>query len=191
MKNITKILSWAVALLLLSLAGVLLLSKFNNPLGIRVFTVLSGSMEPTIPTGSVVISQARSNYEEGEIVTVRSKPGAKVETITHRITKKQVDEDTNITVYELKGDANEEVDNELINKNRVIGEVIITIPGLGRVINFAQSQLGFILLLVIPGTYIIFSETQTIKKEVGELLKQRKEKRKPAHQPVETKHDEV
>lgn len=186
--KITNIFSWIIVFFVVIIASVLVVSTFNTPVGVRVFSVLSGSMEPTIPTASLVITKSQNDYAENDVVTVRSERTAK-ETVTHRIVKVEKDEETGKVNYQLKGDANKQADGELVDKNRVVGKVIGHIPFAGRLVSFAQTQMGFIFLIVIPATLIAYSELMSIKNESIKLIKARKEK-KLAHQPAEVKKDE-
>src|SRR4030043_2456032 len=89
--------------------------KENFP---RAYIVQSGSMEPTIKTGSIVVSSWKDSYAPGDIVTFILN-GNKKNIITHRIEFKQypegIDKDP---VYITSGDANEDFDNWQIKKKR-------------------------------------------------------------------------
>jgi signal peptidase len=130
-------------------------------------------MEPALPTGSLVFVVNKNDYQKGDIVTVRSKAGGK-ETVTHRIDEVVNNDETDVTMYELKGDANKIKDSEPVNKNRVLGRVVGHVPYAGRVVGFAQTQMGFVFLVVVPCTLIIYSELMTIKKELLLLIKKRR-----------------
>lgn len=183
MKKIGQILSWIVTLAIFGFAGVLILSRFNTPLGVRIFTVISGSMEPAIPTGSVVLVKSADSYQIGDIVTVRSESSAK-NTVTHRIHGIEEKELSDRLKYQLKGDANEEPDPETVNETRVIGKVITHVPYLGRAVAFSQSQLGFMILIVMPATLIIYNEVMTLKKEIPELISKHRSKKSDSDHKV-------
>lgn len=187
-KKITSLLSWGVTAFLLFVAALLILSKMNTPVGLRVFSVLSGSMEPEIHVGSMVFVKSQADYAEGDVVTVRAKTGE--ETVTHRIHKVIKNDEEGVVLYELKGDANEEPDREQVNKNRVVGKVITSIPYVGRIVAFSQTQMGFMLLIVIPAVLIIYSEAMSIKKEVLKLLKNKKQKNSSKETTMAEKHIE-
>ncbi len=183
-KQIGNILSWMVALVILAFAGALVLSRFNTPLGIRVFTVMSGSMEPAIQTGALAFTRATNDYQVGDVITVRSETSIK-NTVTHRINAIETDEDNGKKQYRLKGDANEEPDKELVGESRVIGEVIGHAPYLGRVVAFSQSEMGFVVLIIIPGTLLAYGEIMTIKHEVMRLLKKKEQSKEETVSAVE------
>ncbi|MUV87370.1 signal peptidase I [Natronomonas sp. CBA1123] len=104
------------------------------------FVVLSGSMEPAISPGDVVIV-ASGPVTVGDVITYRT--GNEVPT-THRIVE-EVD-----GAYRTKGDANENADAGLVAPEQVLGSVIVIIPLIGYVILWANTTLGFVLLVVVP-----------------------------------------
>jgi len=104
------------------------------------FVVLSGSMEPAISPGDVVIV-ASGPVAVGDVITYRT--GNEVPT-THRIVE-EVD-----GAYRTKGDANENVDAGLVDPSQVLGNVVVVIPLIGYVILWANTTVGFALLVVVP-----------------------------------------
>lgn len=124
------------------------------------FVVLSGSMEPDIAPGDVVIVDEGSTeaIEEGDIITfVRGENGKPV---THRVVG--VEERGDTTAFTTKGDANEDVDAQPVPAGNVIGEVTVTIPYIGHVIQFTQRPVGFVVLVLLPLGLLGFSEIWTI-----------------------------
>jgi signal peptidase len=124
------------------------------------FVVLSGSMEPEIAPGDVVIVDERSTeaIEEGDIITFVRGEGDKP--VTHRVVG--IEERGDTTVFTTKGDANEDVDAQPIPAGNVIGEVSVTIPYIGHVIQFAQRPIGFVVLVLLPLGLLGLSEVWTI-----------------------------
>lgn len=129
------------------------------------FVVLSGSMEPTLQSGDVVVvrSVEPAAVKEGDVITFRA-PGdadkAERDRITHRVVeKKRTDSGV---VYRTKGDANESPDPWRVQHSQVIGEVWFNVPVVGHVILFAQQPGGQILLIVIPGLLLIGSGLRTL-----------------------------
>lgn len=143
--------------------------------GWRLLVVKSGSMEPTIKTGSLIFIKRETDYKKGNIITYGSltQPDS---LITHRITEEVEKEDGKY--FKTKGDSNTTEDVTLAPTKDVIGKYKFSIPYLGYVIGFAKTQIGLILLIVIPVTLIIYSEILNIKREVQLLLDKRKTKEK-------------
>lgn len=134
----------------------------------HLLTVLSGSMSPAVNPGDVVVI---SNVNPDEIKVndiITFKKDDKF-IFTHRIVEVKKE---NPVQFRTKGDANEEADAGFVTSEEVLGKVILTIPKLGYLRNFVRSFLGFMLLIVIPGVLIIYSETKKI-------LKNKKGKNKP------------
>lgn len=170
MKKIVNVVYWLVLIVIVAAAAAVVLAKFNTPLGVRVFSVQSGSMEPAIHVGSIVFVKTGS-YDVGDVITARSERNAN-ETVTHRIV--EVTDEAGTRMFKLKGDANEDPDGELVPERRVIGKVILSLPYFGRVVAFAQTQVGFVVMIVIPGTIIVYSELMNIKKEMGKMFSGKK-----------------
>ena len=175
MKKIFKFFYTLLIVGLFVIAGLVFLSAFNTPIKFRLFSVNSGSMEPVIPLGSLVVVVPVNEYQASDVITFRSERKAK-ETATHRIVEVVKNEETGKISFKTKGDANENADSEEIVLSRVVGKVVTIIPLLGYILSFAQTQLGLILLIVIPATMIIYSEVQTIKNEILKKIKDKKEK---------------
>ena len=110
-------------------------------LGYRVFTVISGSMEPKYSVGDLIyVKQVDPDgIKKGDIITFVLNEQLTV--ATHRV---EVVDAENRYFY-TKGDANETIDAAPVHFNNVIGIPQFSIPLLGYVSNFIQNP---------PGTYI-------------------------------------
>lgn len=120
------------------------------------FVVLTASMTPAIAPGDVVIVDERdpNAIAEGDVITfVR---GDNEVPVTHRVIG--VTATAGETAFETQGDANEGPDASLVPAENVLGVVAITIPYLGYVIQFADSPIGFALLVVVPFGLLVISE---------------------------------
>ena len=158
-----KILSTILQLLLLTgilIFFLLFLSARLSLFGFRSFTVVTGSMEPNIHVGSVVITKTLNDYEFGEIITFKRKNL----TVTHRLTGIKNGN------YVTKGDKNKKPDAEFVKKTDVIGQVLIVIPYFGRIATFLKSVPGFILFVILPATIFIILELFNIKKELEKQI---------------------
>ncbi|PIR43423.1 signal peptidase I [candidate division WWE3 bacterium CG10_big_fil_rev_8_21_14_0_10_32_10] len=171
LKKIFSLLYWLVIVFLVFLSLSLFLSKFDT-LNYRIFSVTSGSMKPSIKAGSLVVVVPKSNYSVKDVITFYQDKDLK-KTITHRIIEKSEDKDNNLVSYKTKGDANEDKDIKSVSDSVVIGKVLFSLPYLGYPIEFSKTQMGFVLLVVIPATIIIYSELNNIK---SELFKNKKTK---------------
>lgn len=116
--------------------------------GLQVFAVLSGSMEPTYHVGSLIYVKSVDPYElqSGDVITFMMNEDT---VATHRIVEVVPDEnDSSVVRYKTRGDANEAEDGSLVHYKNVIGSPLFTIPYLGYVSNYIQNP---------PGTYIAIS----------------------------------
>lgn len=176
-----------IFVLLLIIAGTVALSMFDIPGGIKFYNVQSGSMEPTIKTGSLIISKPFDSYQIGDIITFKSAKDKDIKnpkvTTTHRISEIKNNEDK--VEYITKGDANDVVDVEPVSKDLIIGKSFFYIPYLGYPISFAKTKEGLIVLIVIPVTLIIYSEILTIKKEAVRLYKESKKRKLTKMEKIE------
>jgi hypothetical protein len=73
------------------------------------------------------------------------------------------------TVYRTKGDANEEADQKVIPKTKVVGSVFLGVPKIGYAVESAKTPQGFILLVVVPATIIVYEELRSIGRELRKL----------------------
>lgn len=153
----------------------LIFSAFPIPGNFKIMTVLSGSMEPTIKTGSIVVIKPAKEYKIGDIITFgpysKKKPP-----ITHRIYDIEVVEGK--VFYITKGDANNAPDSRKVPKDEVLGKVLLDVPYLGYAVEAAKKPWGFMTIIIVPAVVIIYEEIRKIVKEVKKL----KEKRSQNHE---------
>lgn len=165
---------WAVVAVLFLTSFALVLSKFNTPLGFRLFSIDSGSMTPAIRQGELVIVKPQASYAEGDIITFshRNDP---TQFTTHRLVQRSEDKDLNRVTFTTKGDANDSPDLATTIKSQIVGKVLFSIPLIGYLVAFAKTQLGFVILVVIPATILIYEESKNLKKEISQAIKDKKE----------------
>lgn len=129
-----------------------------NLFGYQFKTVLSGSMEPEIQTGSIIsIKQGGdpTRFEKDDVITFRSDDIL----ITHRIIEVQESGQQYIT----QGDNNNGPDLEPVPADNVVGAYTgFTVPYVGYVIDFASSKQGTVLLLILPGVLLVMYAAVTI-----------------------------
>lgn len=111
--------------------------------GIQPYVVESGSMEPTIKTGSICFINKRVNYDDmhvNDIIAFKLDTGAFA---THRIVS-ITDEG-----FQTKGDANNNIDSVITTRSNFLGKNIYSIPGAGFIIKAIQSARGKIIFATI------------------------------------------
>ncbi|MDO4648680.1 MAG: signal peptidase I [Eubacteriales bacterium] len=129
---IRKILSFLLAILFISFL-------FFFSTHYRIYTVMSGSMEPAISTGSMVVVDLRERKPEvSDIITFQKGTSR----ITHRIM--EISEDGITT----KGDANAAEDFSRVQENQIIGTVRLSIPLIGYLIAAGRHPISLCLLAI-------------------------------------------
>ncbi len=134
----------------------------------KVLTVISGSMDPKITIGSVVVVKPEQEYKIGDVITFGLSSKTKTPT-THRIYDIKVVDGN--PVYITKGDANNAPDSKEIGKKDIIGKVLFSVPFAGYAVEFAKKPAGFIVIIMVPALIIVGDEIIKIYKEI----KRRKE----------------
>jgi signal peptidase len=124
--------------------------------------VLTGSMSPSIPTGSAIFIRPQATYAVGDVVTYRRVSDADV--TTHRIVGTEVYEGE--VLHTVQGDANETVDQKPVRKNEIYGKVWVHVPYFGFLFDFFRTPMGFVLIVVIPAFAVILEQIQKVKNEV-------------------------
>jgi signal peptidase len=145
-----RILSWilvaAAAIVAASLLAVTIGPKF---LPYQALVVRSGSMSPTIRTGSIVFYKKvnASKVKVGDII-VFDKPGQANEKVTHRVFK--ISNGATGRYFTTKGDANGAPDAWRVPAVGTGWVSAFHVPAVGYALAALQSTLARLLLLVIP-----------------------------------------
>ena len=148
MRKLAK--AYNTAVLTVTAAALLFVGAFTVPrlFGVYPFVVQSSSMEPAIPTGSVVFVNTKdSDMEAGDVVTFGLSAGegkGKGVYVTHRIYRIFEEED----LIQTKGDANNAPDGYL-EKGAVLGKAFLRVPRIGFLLDYLQKRHGYIILAVL------------------------------------------
>lgn len=142
----------AIALLLvialLSLGAQLLDPARPLPgiLGYSQLVVISGSMQPAIDPGDLLIIRQEEAYRPGDIVTFTEGESL----VTHRLL--EVNGDTALT----RGDANN-TDDAPVSLSRIQGRMVLRVPAIGSLVLYLRSSQGtltltalLVLLVAVP-----------------------------------------
>ncbi len=144
---ITTVLIVIIVLIAIALAGVRLF-------GFQVYTVLSGSMEPTYHVGSLIYVQKTDpkDVQVGDPITFVLNEQLTV--ATHRVVGIDVDEQ-GVIRFQTKGDANASADGNKVHQNNLIGKPVFTIPYLGYVATFIQNKPGMYIAIAAGAVLIL------------------------------------
>jgi signal peptidase len=156
------------------IAILLLISVFPITGNFKVLAVLSGSMEPSVHTGSIVVVKPSEFYKIGDVITF-GKISKRNTPTTHRINEVKNSTSTGLT-YITKGDANNAPDLKEVRPTEIVGKEILTIPYVGYAINTAKKPWGFALIIIVPALLVIFDEAKKIKDEVKKMKVAKNEK---------------
>lgn len=159
-------------LLVIAAAGVayVAIPYFGN----QALIVRSGSMQPAIDIGSIVVARPQlkefisplvntAEYKVGDIIAFKSEKNPKT-IVTHRVTSIETGEKG--VFYKTKGDANEEPDNWSVSPQNILGKVYFTLPQAGKLLAFAKSKIGFSSLIIFPAALVILMEIFNIIKHI-------------------------
>lgn len=110
-------------------------------MGYEIYNVVSGSMEPEIPVGSVIYVEPAEpgQVQEGDIIAFHSEDSI----VTHRVVRNQTVE----RIFRTKGDANAEEDINTVEYEALIGRVVRHYPVIGSLLFIYTSDVGKIYVL--------------------------------------------
>lgn len=141
-RSVIRILNIAVSFLIVIFMLLAILLVGLRFAGLQIFTVLSGSMEPTFHVGSVIYVKKvdPATLQKGDAITFTLSEGT---VVTHRIIELVQDENNpNITRFRTQGDANNTADGTLVEEDNIIGKAVFSIPYLGYVATYIQTESG-------------------------------------------------
>lgn len=121
----------------------------------RSYVVLSGSMEPAISPGDVVIVGAvdPASLAVGDVITFQRTADSVA--VTHRIVEVGGSVADGSLSFLTEGDANEDPDPAPVPADAVVGKVVLTLPYIGYVVQFAGTTAGMALLVGVPVVLLV------------------------------------
>lgn len=160
---------------------------YVNVFGFMTFRVVTGSMEPTIHVGALMLTRETdiSDIKLNDIVCFRSQDSQIWGSIvTHRVVNVMELEDGSI-LLETKGDANTVADGYYVKESNLVGKVIWYTGDdstLASMFSFFTSEVGFLACIVFPGLLLlglIFKDSVgNIRAELDQLLAEAEEREK-------------
>ncbi len=153
--------------------------------GYSLFRVVTGSMEPTIPTGSLIVSSSVDidAVQVDDVICFRSKSSDMLgRSITHRVIGISTDANGQIQL-QTKGDANVAADGYYVTADNLIGRVTWCSGKdsfLPSFVSFFSTKISFMALIALPCLVIaglIFRNcVKNVKRDItaamAELLEQ-------------------
>ncbi|MEI6477424.1 MAG: signal peptidase I [bacterium] len=149
----------------LGLLGVYLLLLPLAVRSLRYEVILSGSMAPGLPVGSLIVVRElpASQYQVGDVVSFKV-PSRPSEVVTHRLVRLYRDEQ-GLRLAKTKGDANTNGDPWTLSLGNIMGKEVAVIPWLGYLAIVMRLPSGFLaaaalslVFLVLPEMWALWSE---------------------------------
>ena len=149
--------------------------------GNKALIVRSGSMQPAIGVGDLVVVNARKpvaapapaifpKYKIGDIVAFSGQKDTSTIT-THRIVDIKAEEGK--IQYVTKGDANDSPDSGLVSEDKILGKSAFKIAGLGKIFALAKTRDGFLALVIVPALLVILFEIYNILRELIRIKREK------------------
>lgn len=152
---VVSVILWAIILLAALYAFTTMATKDDQNvasiLGYTPLVVETDSMKPTFESGDLIFIKKcdTSKLNEGDIITFHTIIDNQYALNTHRIQK--IDEANGVRSYTTIGDNNNGVaDQHVISDGDIVGKYIGHVSGLGKVMNFLSSSMGFLIVIVLP-----------------------------------------
>lgn len=181
-RRIVSALTTVAMLLAFTLAGIMVLPTL---LGYERYVIITGSMVPTLPVGSVVYDEVVpvEDLEVGDIITFVPPPEFGItDPVTHRIVK--IDEGGDQRVFRTQGDNNDDMDPwKMVLSSAEQPRVVHHIPYVGYV--YMALQVGWVQLLVIglPALALVVYIVVTLWRVSGDAVRAEHEQAETAEVP--------
>ena len=149
-----SVMLWAVILVAALFAFTTLATKDANNVatlaGYTPLTVASDSMLPTFRAGDLIVIRKcdPAGLKQGDIITFHAIINNQYALNTHRIA--EIQDIDGARSYMTKGDNNAIPDVHMITDGDIVGKFVTRVPGVGKVMDFLSSSLGFLVIIVLP-----------------------------------------
>ncbi|MBM7415959.1 MULTISPECIES: signal peptidase I [Nocardiaceae] len=153
---IKTIVSWTA---LLAATAILLVAVLIPKIaGAQPYTILTPSMVPTYPPGTLVVVKPTDDIGIGTVITYQLQSGLP-EVVTHRVVGTAFDDDGERR-YIARGDANDVPDQSPVQPAQVRGSVWYSIPYLGYVNNWLTGSTRTAVVGIAAGVLIGYAAWQ-------------------------------
>lgn len=138
-------------------AGLAALVTVPRAVGVTPFTVLTGSMEPALDPGDVVLSarHAPLDVRPGDVVTFHD-PSRGGELVTHRV--ESMRRNGAMVSFVTRGDANDVSERWSVPADGAIGRAVLRVPDVGHVLQRAGTREGKLALIAAPALLLVMLE---------------------------------
>ncbi len=175
MKNvILKIFRYFFITIFVLFVLMICLQRFSNNrislFNFRLFTVITGSMEPKYKVGDVLVAVETSpeNIKVGDAVSYLGNKGeVKNKVITHEVVKIEKNSQGKYRFHTKGICDNCMKEDPIVDESQLYGVVKYKVQSLSFIYKVVGKPLGFFLFVVVPILYIVISEivTSLVEKE--------------------------
>lgn len=179
MKKFLKILfNCLIVLLSMFFLFILIINFSSNNDGIMKFSKYSlfyvegDSMYPEIKDGDFIAinTNKKSKYDVGEVISFIQEIDDGYIVVTHKIVS--VDDSSESYKYVTRGVNNKEIDEKMVRDNQIIGIYSgFRIPLLGYIAKFCSTDIGYLILVVIPLGGVLLMSIYELIKEIDKRKK--------------------
>ncbi|PVY30494.1 signal peptidase I [Williamsia muralis] len=155
-----QIITWLILMILVAiLLAAIVVPKIA---GAQPYTVLTSSMKPGYPPGTLIVVQKVDTTELaiGDVVTYQMESD-KSDVITHRVVGFTFDQQGN-QLLTTQGDAVAVPDANPVVSEQVRGKLWYAIPYLGYVNNWVSGSTRLILVYVLASVLVLYAATQFV-----------------------------
>lgn len=123
--------------------------------GYAPLIVLTGSMEPEIMSGDLIIVKQidAKDVKEKDVIAFFDPDGNGTSILTHRVT--EIYEEDGTLYFRTWGDANDTADRLPVSADKLVGVYVTRIGGAGNVAMFMQTTAGLVICVIVPLVLII------------------------------------
>ena len=119
--------------------------------GIRMFSIQTESMYPTLLPGDLIFDQGIKDPAElrkGDIITYWTVINGERVLNTHRI--HEIYDGGGYLIFATKGDNNTAADALTVHESEIVGKYSMRVAGVGKVFDYLQTSTGFLIVVVVP-----------------------------------------
>lgn len=154
MRRLIKMLEWVATGVVALVVVMAVLALVGPRFGWNTHPVLSGSMEPALPVGGVIVTVPvrLEDVQVGDIITFDTGQHR----ITHRVIEIVNQEQGGRQWFRTKGDANEEADGQLVTSStEFVAKAIAYVPYLGYLASAARNKLTYFVAVGVPTAALV------------------------------------
>ncbi len=170
---ITALLIFSVALCLFVFVQVVT-RGYVSFAGYSFFRVTTGSMEPTLPIGTLILTRETDidSIELDDVVSFYSKEQyMQGKIITHRVIDREVSADGSVLLT-TRGDANSSADVYFVDRDNLIGKLVWSSKDdsvIASIVAFLSGKIGFFTCIALP---ILLVAVVIFKRSMGTMMKE-------------------